>query len=70
MVRMRCWTGPVDVKHDAEMLRTAGVNVVCEGTEHVYMDVEASNSDEANAKLIQAMLAKHGSVKGIRFTPV
>lgn len=41
-----------------------------EGTEHVYMDVEASNSDEANAKLIQAMLAKHGSVKGIRFTPV
>lgn len=70
MIRMKCWTGPVDVKHDAELLRAAGINVTCEGTEHVHMDVEAKDTTEANEKLIQSMLAKHGTVWGIRFTPV
>jgi len=70
VIRMRCWTGPVDVKHDACLLRDAGLNVVCEGTEHVYLDVAATNTDTAREKIIQAMIAKHGSVKGMRFNPV
>ena len=70
MVRMRCWSGPVDVKGDAQLLRDAGINVVCEGTEHVYMDVEANSSDEAREKLIQALLKKHKTCHGIRFESV
>lgn len=70
MVRMKCWTGPVDVKHDADLLRSAGINVVCEGTEHVHVSVEAKSTEEANTKLIQALLEKHGSARGIRFTPI
>jgi len=70
MVRMKCWTGPVDVKNDAELLRAAGINVVCEGTEHVHMDVEAKDTTQAREKLILALLKRHGTCLGIRFTPV
>lgn len=47
LYRVKAWTGPCCVKHHADKLRAAGVNVTCEGTEHVYAEVESENRHAA-----------------------
>jgi hypothetical protein len=40
--RLKVWTGPVGVVEWGRKLRRAGLRVPTTGTEHVYVDVEAS----------------------------
>jgi hypothetical protein len=44
----KAWTGPMTLKEVARLCRVAGVTVAQEGTEHVYLTVEAA--DEVAAK--------------------
>lgn len=39
LARVKLWTGPSGVSRWAERIRAAGVPVVCEGTEHVYVNL-------------------------------
>lgn len=62
--RLRFYTSPVGVSEMATKLRESGLDVVCEGTEHVYVDAQALASlpqvyvvDNA----ISAIKAKHGT---------
>jgi len=41
--KLRIWTGPTLVKEITAKLRQAGVEVVCEGTEHVHVRSEGSD---------------------------
>lgn len=38
LYRIKLFTGPLEVGYVAAGLRTAGYDVVCEGTEHVYFE--------------------------------
>jgi hypothetical protein len=53
--RLKLHTGPVGVAEIADKVRAAGIAVVCEGTETVYIDVEAPDKTEAAYVYILAM---------------
>lgn len=40
MARFRVYTGPTVVQRAATALHQHGVNVLCEGTEHVYVETD------------------------------
>lgn len=65
--RLRAWTGPGAVREIAAACRDAGLHVVCEGTEHVYVDVEGSAPDAAAWNALASLFAKHGKDYGLRF---
>jgi len=55
--KLRIWTGPTRVKELSAKLREAGVEVVCEGTEHVHVRSEGSDRMAASHNIL-AMLMK------------
>jgi hypothetical protein len=43
LYRVKAWTGPGFVSHYAAKLREANIKVTCEGTEHVYAEIEGES---------------------------
>lgn len=62
----RCWTGPTLVKDVAAMMREAGVEVRCEGTEHVLVVSEGETLDGAAWNVLASLCAKHGTDVGLK----
>jgi hypothetical protein len=65
--RLSVHTGPCCVKEIAEKCREAGLNVVCEGTERIYIDFHANGLDNARCLAQMTLEAKHGTNFGLRF---
>lgn len=64
--RLHLWTGPVIVHAIAEACRDANLNVVAEGTEHVYLDVDAPTYHEALDLAREDLRTAHGTDFGLR----
>lgn len=64
MTRLRVYTGPCDVHAYAERARKVGLDVMCEGTEHIYIDApdsrEGPNAALYNAACDAAAAGDHG----------
>jgi hypothetical protein len=52
----RVWTGPTSVQQVAQKMRDAGVWVMIEGTEHVTVEVEATEPGAVGHNLAATML--------------
>ena len=68
---MACHVGPVLVKGMADKMREAGLQVQTEGTEHVYVDIEADSPTGASVQITRALVGKHGTSFGVepRYLP-
>lgn len=67
--RVRVWVGAcgsLGVHEYANFMRQAKLDVVCEGTEHVYLDILAENAVEASWGVIEALQSTHGKDFGLR----
>lgn len=64
---LRAWTGPSAVREIATACRDAELDVVCEGTEHVYVDVEGSSPGAAAWNAHASLFKKHRTDFGLRF---
>lgn len=60
LYRVKAWTGPGFVGHYAAKLREANIKVTCEGTEHVYAEIEGENR---YAAADAAKIAMYGNTK-------
>ena len=59
--RARVWTGPTGVQSVAEKFREAGISVHLEGTEHIYIDIEASEPAAVGHNLQATMMRCFGN---------
>lgn len=57
--KLRVWTGPTLVKEITAKLRQAGVEVVCEGTEHVHVRSEGSDRMAAAHNVLACLMKVH-----------
>jgi hypothetical protein len=64
--RIQVWTGPALVKQLAEKMRQAELDVVCEGTEHVYLDQAGSDAAGAVWNVLAALCRMHATDFGLR----
>lgn len=46
-IKLKVWTGPCGVKRVAELVSDAHIEVVVNGTEHIYCAVEAESAEQA-----------------------
>lgn len=65
---LRAWTGPSLTGQVVDLLREAGVEVICGGTEHVYVTSEGSAVDAAAWNVMAALRSRHGKDFGLRWT--
>jgi hypothetical protein len=63
--KFKIYTGPTTVKEVAEALRTAGVYVFLEGTEHVYITSPCESIYDTNIHVQTRLLETHGKRFGI-----
>lgn len=64
--RMRIWVGPVDVVDWGRKLRRAGLRVSNTGTEHVTVDVKASDCTDATIKMQDTLRRKYKKDFGLK----
>jgi hypothetical protein len=57
--KARVWTGPTSVAQVAAKMRAAGVWVMVEGTEHVTVEVEATEAGAVGHNLAATMEAEY-----------
>lgn len=69
-VKLKTWTGPCEVRFFAERLRSAGVAVTCEGTEHIYVDSPGSDSYRAGHGALERLRRAFGTTYGLRFQAI
>lgn len=55
------WTGPCGVQQYADYIREAGLTVVCEGTETIYVKSEGETEGGASWNILVALVQKHGT---------
>ena len=61
LYRVKAWTGPGFVGHYAAKLRAENIKVICEGTEHVYAEIEGESRDAATDAAKMALYGNTGS---------
>ena len=64
--KLRIWTGPTLVKELTAKLREAGVDVVCEGTEHVHVRSEGSDRLAAAHNLLATLMKAYKTDFGLK----
>ena len=64
--KLRIWTGPTLVKELTAKLREAGVEVVCEGTEHVHVRSEGSDRYAAAHNVLAMCMKAHMTDFGLK----
>lgn len=67
---LRVFAGPCGVKDVAETLRQAGLDVSCEGTEHVFLNAEGSTPEGAAWNASVDVFRFHGRDFGLHFKPL
>jgi len=68
IMTLQAWTGPCSVSRIAEGCRKAGLEVTCEGTEHVYIAVPYSpKRSQAAYDACEALRKANGTDYGLRF---
>jgi len=66
--RIKTHTGPAHVGQLAEKVSSAGLNVVCVGTEHIFTDIEAESGEVAVSTFLTKLHEKYGHFFGLRPT--
>ena len=66
--RIKTWTGPAHVGQLAAKVSSAGLNVVCAGTEHLFVDVEATTGEVAVSTFMSKLHTRYGHFFGLRPT--
>jgi len=64
--RLRVWVGPVGVVEWGRKLRRAGLRVPTTGTEHLTVDVKATDCTDATIKMSDALRRKYKKDFGLR----
>jgi hypothetical protein len=64
--RLRVWVGPVSVVEMGRKLRRAGLRVPSTGTEHLTIDVKATDCTDATIKMRDALHRKYKKDFGLR----
>jgi len=64
--RLRYWTGPVDVVAFGRKLRRAGLRVPNTGTEHLTVEVKATDCTDATIKVSDTLKRKYKKDWGLR----
>lgn len=64
--KLRIWTGPTLVRELTTKLREAGVEVVCEGTEHVYVLSDGSNHLAAAHNVLATLMQAYKTDFGLK----
>lgn len=64
--RLRVWVGPVDVVEWGRKLKRAGLRVASTGTEHLTVDVKATDCTDATIKMSDALRRKYKRDFGLR----
>lgn len=64
--RLKVHTGPVSVVEMGRKIRRAGLKVKTVGTEHVYVDVAATDCTDARIKMEDKLRQKYRSTFGLR----
>jgi hypothetical protein len=59
--KLRIWTGPTLVRELTTKLREAGVEVVCEGTEHVHVRSEGSDRHAAAHNVLATLMKAYNT---------
>lgn len=52
---VKYWTGPCDVQVFVQRARNRGLEVTCEGTEHIYVRINATDGTVANWRVYQIL---------------
>ena len=64
-MKLTAHTGPVIVREIADALRAAGISVLCEGTEHVYVEAPGEDRYRAAHGVTEALRRTHGKTFGL-----
>lgn len=60
------WTGPTLVSELAEKVREAGLELLLEGTERIYLAVEGTTPEAAKWNALAQLEKTHGTSFGLR----
>lgn len=66
MANTSFYTGPTIVGQIAQKFREAGLAVVCEGTQHVWVPLQTDNESEERLEILAKLRKVHGTDFGIR----
>ncbi len=61
---LKLWWGPVGIYEIAEKCREAGIEITCEGTEHLYLAEDGMDGHAAFRGILSKLQAKHGTTFG------
>ena len=70
MHALSVWIGPCNVREYANRMREAGIEVSCEGTERIFVNVDGTDAAGAAWNALAMLVQKHGSDFGLRFRKV
>lgn len=64
--RFKIWAGPSWVGQMADKCRQAGLSVVTQGTENIYVDAKGQTRDGAAWNILVDLYNTHGTDFGVR----